>query len=135
MAPRRTLPYWRSHSSSDGNAALQAQFFGIAGVDAGDKRRDEIFQNFVAEFSAHETSATDSSSVGGLRFALKGSEAIFQREPDAEQGRRQQRLRRHGNFPQAAVQQDVARRARIGFLQFALRCRARGSDRAARRVP
>src|SRR5580700_10318774 len=61
-APRRTLPYWRSHSSRVGNAALRLNFSGSPAYTPETKGATRY-----------------SSSVGGCDF-LNGSEAIFQRE-------------------------------------------------------
>ena len=79
IAPRRTLPYSRSHSSRVGKRGFQAEFFGITGIDAGDKGRDKVFQNFVAEFAANESRQRILPRLAAV-VCLKGSEAIFQRE-------------------------------------------------------
>src|SRR5580700_192193 len=92
-APRRTLPYWRSHSSRVGNAALRLNFSGSPAYTPetkGATRYSRIsFPNF-----RRTKAATDSSSVGGCDF-LNGSEAIFQREMGF---RRVEASRAHGDM-------------------------------------
>ena len=98
--------------------SAQAQLFRIAGVDAGNERRNEVFENLVAEFAPHEIR---------YRFFFAGwpsaSERLrhdFPARPGTQQGSGQHRLRRHGNFAQPALPQDVARRARVGLAQLAV---------------
>src|SRR4029077_16288560 len=79
IAPRRTLPYSRSHSSSVGNAARRLSFSGSPAYTPETNGATRYSRISCPNFRRTKF-ATDSSFEGGRVFR-NGSEAIFQREP------------------------------------------------------
>ena len=112
-APRITLPYSRSHSSSEGNGGPQAQLLGIAGVDSGNKWRNEIFENLMPEFSPHEIGHRF-LPVRRLGPAKRFGDNLPAR-PGLSRELVEQGLRRHRHFLHFAVAQHITRRPRIGL--------------------
>ena len=100
-----------------GKCGAQAELFGIARIHSGNKRRDQIFENFVPKLPAHE-------SGHGFFFARRAGAVqrlgnYFPARARAQQGTGEDALRRHGHLLQFAVAQHVARRARIGLAKLA----------------